>query len=68
MYVGAATPTGTPAFAATALVNVTTGGHCLSAGVGVADIHEFGIYWESTAGGESRNPILDPMGNFTGFF
>jgi len=27
-----------------------TGGHDLSAGVGVADIHEFGIYWESTDG------------------
>jgi hypothetical protein len=35
-----------------------TGGHYVSAGVGVADIYELGIHWESTAGGESRTQFL----------
>jgi hypothetical protein len=67
MYVGAATPTGTAAFAATALLNVTTGGHYVSAGVGVADIYEFGIRWESTAGGESRTQFLILWETLRGF-
>jgi hypothetical protein len=35
-----------------------TGGHYVSAGVGVADIYELGIHWESTAGGESSTQFL----------
>ena len=70
MYLGVASPTGTPVLAVTALQNVQSGAPFLAAGLGLTDALEAGVCYEGTNGGgmNAGSPIFTVMGDFTGFY